>query len=185
MTVEDLVKSVVGTQKLPSAEIFLSPGLDGCMVDFRVDRTILYMIEGQDFIDPQSIPYRYAYHQSNPGVEDDNLTRDMSEIHDSIRRCVHQHPFVEAHDLQDDPMFAPLMQLKSDDGLSYYHMYDDNHNKYNIPMYSGFLKINKGDTVDGYIYPYNINCNMNCIVIHKKKLKRDLNCFFFTINTFV
>ena len=66
--------------------------------------------------------------------------------------------------------------MKAADGLKFYHLPDLNNpgNNYLIPMFAGFLKLNKADTVGVAIYDLDQLNHLIKFKIYKKKINREV-----------
>ena len=86
--------------------------------------------------------------------------------------------------LQDDPEFAKLMQLKSADGMKFFKL--QNNSLYNntfIPVFNGFPAIIKNDTLSVNVYKDNIErYSVIEYIIYKNKLKDYVKLYFRTLN---
>ena len=170
----DIVQSILGV-KSQNAEILLT--YDGKII-FRVDRASLYVIDtNMMFVLPKNIAIKFSKElEYLDEITFDDLTNVYFE-------CVQPYPLaVKYENVQDDELFNELTGLKSKDGLRYYDMYDQNHNVYKIPMFTGFIKVNKGDKVDIEVYDLvNFPYLMNKFIVRKKKLNYPVQVYFKTI----
>ena len=88
-------------------------------------------------------------------------------------------PLAQDDELRNNDEFEELLALKSAQGLKYYHLPDLNNpgNCYLIPMFAGFLKLNKGDTVGVKIYDLDQLNHLFKFNIYKKKINRNLDIY--------
>ena len=168
----DIVKGILGV-KSQNAEIMLTR--DGKII-FRIDRTMLYVIQTDMFILNNDTFIKYNEELSyldNIGII--NLMNIYNECMYSSKCIIRQN------NLQEDEIFTNLANLKSNDGIGYYRLYDANNNVYHIPFYTGFVKFNKGDQCDIEIYNHSDEYLMNKFIIRKKKIKYPIQVYFMTI----
>ena len=171
----DLVKGVLGVRALSSEIMICANG----RIVFRIDKSMLYMID-TDMSFPGIGQLCISYCQEGEEVIPLGMmaTNDLMYSYNycmSARRLL-----VRDTDLQNVQSFEDLSQLKSKDGIGYYQVMDKEYNIYKIPMFTGFVKINKGDSVDLDIYddgPY----YMNKFVIKKKKINYPIQVYFLTL----
>lgn len=162
--IQDIVRSILGV-KSQNADIVLHKG----NIIFRTDKTMLYVVNYQiDY--PIDIP-----------VNTDNLS--VNDMINSYYNCTKPMNLVlKYEDLQEDPRFVELTELKSKDGMRFYDLFDNNHNVYKIPMYVGFVKFNKGDKADIEVYDYPDGPYwLNKFIVRKKKLNYPIQVYFLTL----
>lgn len=167
----DIIKGILGV-KSQNAQIMLTS--DGKII-FRHDKVVLYCIQTDLFTIIQDTYITF----SSPIVLLDKMTAmDLTTVYDY---CTKPIPLlVRYENVQEDENFLNLTTLKSKDGIGYYQMFDNQHNVYRIPMYTGFVKFNKGDQADIEVYddgPY----FLNKFIVRKKKINYPIQIYFLTL----
>lgn len=95
----------------------------------------------------------------------------------------HYHIYATLHDVQDDPEFQELMNLKAADGMRFYKVHGMLGSKMHtwfVPVFSGFPSLTKQDKLDITIKKEN-NYSRYCIVnyhIFKAKVKQHVDMYF-------
>lgn len=167
----DIIKGILGV-KSQSAEIMLR--CNGEIV-FRTSRSMIYEVHTDLFCLPYDIFIEY---NENLTYLDPVRSNSMMQ---SYSYCVNHGPLLMyAKDLDSDPEFVELTTLKSKDGIGYYTIYDQYHNMYKIPMFTGFVKFNKGDKSDIEIYDAGYYY-LNKFIVKKKKINYPIQVYFLTL----
>lgn len=78
-------------------------------------------------------------------------------------------------DMQENPEIKEYLNLKSDNGARFYKDIDAN---YMIPIFTKFPSLAKSDKADLYIYNYGAIHQIVEIIIHKKKINRDVSMIY-------
>lgn len=88
-------------------------------------------------------------------------------------------PIAYDNELRSNEDFEKLLGLKSSQGLHYYHLPDLDHpgEIYLIPMFAGFLSLNKADTIGVQVYDYDEINHLIVFDIYKKKINRNVKMF--------
>ena len=88
-------------------------------------------------------------------------------------------PIAYDNELRSNEDFEKLLGLKSSQGLHFYHLPDLDHpgEVYLIPMFAGFLSLNKADTIGVKVYDYDEINHLIVFDIFKKKINRNVQMF--------
>lgn len=88
-------------------------------------------------------------------------------------------PIAYDNELRSNEDFEKLLGLKSSQGLHFYHLPDLDHpgEVYLIPMFAGFLSLNKADTIGVKVYDYDEINHLIVFDIFKKKINRNVKMF--------
>lgn len=159
MTTIELITAIVGKQKADKAEWFY----DHDDLIFAVDNTILYRVPCED-----------RDHHTLTNVR-------LIWVYDMFKQICQGSAITSLSNLQDDPKFCAMLDLKSKDGISYYYVMDGMTYIGRIPIFSGLLKVNKGDRVDINIYTFNNEYYLNEIIVTKKKINRPVYHYLLTL----
>lgn len=165
MTSSEIVELIVGKQKAQH------------MTKYHYDtfsEVMVFEVEGS--------PITYSI-QLFPG--DVNNLLDFGDIkHKFFDQILPAKQFLLAHNtsLMNDETFVEYTKLKSADGIRYYRIYYGPNQFFRFPMFSGFLKINKGDKVEINIFGFSNVYLLNEVLIDRKKLGgRLLKLYFLTL----
>lgn len=85
--------------------------------------------------------------------------------------------------MEEDPVFAEYLASKSAEGAKFYKgISNDLTSRFLFPVFSGFPKLLKKDTLNLFIYNMDIQHNMVEMVIHKSKLNKDISLIYRILN---
>jgi hypothetical protein len=112
-------------------------------------------------------------------ISDDFLERKISTIishYDTIRNI---KPVVaEDNELRDNNDFENLLNLSASDGMALFRLNSKiEPRSYLVPMFSGFISLNKPDTIGMRIHDMGDGFLLLHITIGKKKINRDVNIY--------
>ena len=176
----DIIKGILGV-KAKGAEIILTPD---SKIIFRIDRSLLYVIQTDLFTLPEFAFVQYVETENDLINMKGLVGLDTAIADDLFRHYQWQikpmNLLVKYDNLHEDQNFLSLTELKSADGLGFYKVFDQNHNMYKIPMFTGFVKFNKGDKVDLEIYDDGAYY-INKFTIRKKKINYPVDVYFMTL----
>lgn len=85
-------------------------------------------------------------------------------------------PLAYDNELRDNERFEQLLSLKASDGFKFYHLpdYNDPSECYLIPMFAGFIKLNKADKIGVAIYDLDQLNHLIRFKIYKNKINREV-----------
>jgi hypothetical protein len=88
-------------------------------------------------------------------------------------------PLAQDDELRNNAEFENLLGLKASQGLKYFHLPDLNNpgEVYLIPMFAGFLNLNKNDRVGAKIYDLDQFNHLIKFNIFKKKINRNVEMY--------
>ena len=88
----------------------------------------------------------------------------------------------EYEELENDNSFEKLLNMKKADGMKFYKMNGlDINESYIVPIFTGFPKLNKSDTIGISIYDLDNQHLLIIFDIFKKKINRNYKIYFRTI----
>ena len=92
-------------------------------------------------------------------------------------------PLAYDNELRNNDEFEKLLGLKSSQGMRYYNLADYNSPglSYLIPMFAGFINLNKDDRIGIKIYDFDPINHLINFSIYKKKINRDVQMYCRTL----
>ena len=172
-----IAESLASKSQLKYSDIYITEN-NKCIV--VINNTLLYETNLNSI--PESY-YSIAFKYSS-------ITEDLSKIEDDILLKIDINNaynyyknncnvlLAENDDLRSDERFEELLGLKSDNRMKFYYIHGNNGEMYSIPMFSGFLNLNKQDRIGMKLYDL---CDNKCIMVNmnifKKKFNRDISMY--------
>ena len=143
--------------------------------------TLLYQIPLKGITDsypPVAFIYSkiYKFEDENACINDEFLAGNIAQTLNSYNNMSISCPIVAQNsDLRTDEKFEELVSLTSGEGLKYYRMTGVNpNNTFLIPMFSGFISLNKQDTIGMTVYDIHGGFLLLRMNIFKKKINREM-----------
>ena len=182
------IPSVIKSNEIPNARYLIFHG--NLMIELY--DTIIYLVSLSDPIcnTYEPIGFKIEIDQNKnlvPYDIDTTITMILYRYfnyYTAIPRCIATPKIASKEDLQDDPDFNKLMQLKSADGMKFYKLQNDSlYNITYIPIFNGFPAIVKSDRLSVNVYKDEIlGYSVIEYIIYKNKLKDYVKLYFRTLN---
>lgn len=119
-------------------------------------------------------------HLNGFDIYDARVVKELSMKYKYYTDIMYQKlPLIEEKELRNNEDFERLLGLKSDQGLKFYQIPDYDHpgETYMIPMFAGFLSLNKSDTISVKIYDLDEVNHLINFSIYKKKINRTIEMY--------
>lgn len=119
-------------------------------------------------------------HMKGLNVYDPYIAIDLQNKYNTYANIISTKlPIAVDNELRNNEEFEKLLSLKSAQGLKYYHLPDYDHpgESYMIPMFAGFLSLNKADTIGVQLYDFDEINHLIRFNIYKKKLSRNIEMY--------
>lgn len=180
--IEKLVGDIVGNTSIVDAEIYLSGTNDLmiCMYDSVIySTTVNFNTIGDIFLgwkkdDEGNISIRELGYRNGILIEYYDKYIKMYNINPDLN-IICSIDNVEQLDTFPN-------KLKASDGCEFIKVLGNDMKTYMLPIFTGFPKLNKGDTMDIRIFRLTLETNIVKYIIHKKKLNRDIVISFRSLN---
>jgi hypothetical protein len=151
-----------------------NPG--GTFLVFIIENTAMFKMPLKNDID-----FIYSsgcgVHRKGLEVYDPEILEPLFNKYSSYYNFISTNlPLAYDDELRNNESFEELLAMKAVDGLKFYHLPDLNNpgKSYLIPMFAGFLKLNKADTVGVAIYDLDQLNHLIKFKIYKKKINREV-----------
>ena len=189
----EIVESLISKKMYPYTDMVIT---EDNKVIIIVNKTLLYVVplKGITYnLDNKGFLYSNLYDEEDNIKEYDKILKynDLSIINNALyfynmyTNIANNPNNIVASDysLRDNESFEELLAIRPEQGMRYFKILGYNpSNEYMIPMFSGFINLNKPDKIgvnvldinDGYLY---IEFN-----IYKKKINRNLQLYCRLIN---
>lgn len=181
-----ITEAVVAKNLLPYTNILITED-NICVI--LANKTLLYEVQLVNITEPYPC-ISFAY--KNIIVNEDGTHSIISDeiiakqyirsIYQNYKSIVMNYPCIAAdNDLRSNEEFEKLLSLKSGNGLKFFNMIGVDNKIYMIPMFSGFLNLNKQDKIGIKVY----DCGDHLVLsfnIYRKKINRNVNMFVRLLN---
>lgn len=178
-----IIQGVISKSDLQFSNIIITG--DNTLV-IIVRETIMYLIKLQDL--PFLPPIAFRYNELNDELSDDECFSDVHllsfllPIYDYYINST-KYKLVSEPVLRNNEEFERLLSLKAADGANFFKIHGQVLGEYYlVPIFSGFPNINKSDKIGIDIYDLRDGHLLIVMNIYKKKVNRDINMYFRTIN---
>lgn len=151
-----------------------NPG--GTFLVFIIENTAMFKIPLKNDID-FIYSAGHGVHRKGLDIYDPTIFEPLFNKYSSYYNFISTNlPLAYDDELRNNESFEELLAMKAADGLKFYHLPDLNNpgNNYLIPMFAGFLKLNKADTVGVAIYDLDQLNHLIKFKIYKKKINREV-----------
>lgn len=182
--VRKIIQGIVGKSDLQFSN-FMITGDNNLVIIIR--ETVMYLVKLFDV--PCLPPIAFSYEN----LEQDNLEEDecipnqylLSVLSPIYEYYINSKSYKLASelDLRNNNEFEQLLSLKAADGANFFKINGSSIGEcYFIPIFSGFPNINKSDKIGIDIYDLKDGHLLIIMNIYKKKINRDIQMYFRTIN---
>ena len=146
---------------------------------FTIEDTVMYKVPMRN----NAVKYfgsGSGVHKEGLDIFDPNILNELSAKYKFYSDFISTNlPLAQDDELRNNEDFEKLLGLRADDGLKFYNLPDYDHpgESYLIPMFAGFLSLNKSDTVGVKIYDLDQRNHLIKFNIYKKKLSREIEMY--------
>ena len=179
-----IVESIIAKIDLPYTNCIIDSNSQSLWLE--VQDTLLYNIKLNTYTDI-NICFNYTCIDNEVIYDNIPLKNKMGMyISHYMNMSNNSNLLVSLDDINEMESYDVYSKMKSSDGCKFFDLLGYDNSKYMIPIFSRFPNLNKGDSFSAFIYPYDNNISRRYLIvkykIHKKKIKRDYDVYFKTIN---
>ena len=178
--VEALVAKAHITSDKANTKILVVPSNIGTTnLIITVQDTIMYVVPMKNN-STEIFAAGSGVHMNGFGYFDANIMNELMSKYNLYSNIISTNlPLAQDNELRNNEEFENLLGLKSSQGLQYYHLPDLDHpgEVYLIPMFAGFLSLNKADTIGVQIFNYDEINHLLKFNIYKKKINRNIEMY--------
>lgn len=114
--------------------------------------------------------------------------RKINQMNEYYNRYINSPPYpliYHRDNMESDEEFAAYLSAKSEEGAKFYRGISlENNHKFMFPVFSGFPKLLKNDTINLSVYIMDYEHYMIVMDIYKKKLSRNIRLIYRVLNVF-
>ena len=178
------VRNIIESMCTSSYYEFIHVYINNNTLAFIVDDTVLYITELKtigEYFGP--IVFKYSdivnFTDETECIIDYNILNSVINKYNTYINYSMNNPVLYTDlVLRDNEQFETLLNLKADQGLKFFKVYDANNNCIEIPMFAGFLSSNKQDKIGITVNDLLDNHLLIHYTIFKKKINRNIHMYY-------
>ena len=173
----ELMEYITGVIKSIARSGYMEVAVYSSNLAILLDNTVLYTLSLNGKIDP-SITCGFILGENI--AREDILMKILRKIDEMTNICIPETMVYNDPTAREDPVFEQAATAKATDGATFYFINNSHlNNNIFIPLFSGLLTLNKGDTVGLSVYKapqqYQYIATLS---IYKKKINNFVNAYY-------
>ena len=177
MLSQELMEYITGVIKSVVRSGYMEVAVYNSNLIILLDNTVLYTINLSGKIDP-AITCGYI-NDGSFNFDNNILIKLIRKTEEIVGICRPETEVYNDPTAREDPVFEQAVSSKATDGATFYFINSHLNNNIFIPLFSGLLTLNKGDTVGISVFKapeqYQYIAKMT---IFKKKINNSVNLYY-------